>query len=453
MRRLLIVLAIAAVLALTGFATFKWAARNPQDLALRQLGEVAAEAYVFGYPLVLMDETRRAMLAVPDIETNWLHHQRERPQFGDEVVVRPNRDTLYSLAWLDLSNGPALLSYPDAGQRYWMAQVLDAWSDVEGSVGSSRLAPGAVGVQIAGPGWDGPVLEDYPRIEVSTDTAWLLIRIAVSDTPEDLEAARALQDEFWLTAHESEQPDFQRSRERPSDAVASLPATAFFLRMSLLLNTHPPRPADLAMTDRLEALGLVSGQYDETEFGPLARWAMARGVDVARDRLVQGVRSRPYGPTNWRTALNLGEYGTNYALRAGVALVGLGANLPQDALYPSTDIDSQGRALSGDHVYELRFAPGQSPPTSAFWSVTAYDSDGFLQDVDRHTLGDRDRLAREIDGTLVLRISADPPDDAPASNWLPVAPGAPFQLTARLYDPAPEALSGAWRMPPVERLD
>jgi hypothetical protein len=109
--------------------------------------------------------------------------------------------------------------------------------------------------------------------------------------------------------------------------------------------------------------------------------------------------------------------------------------------------------LSGDHVYQIRFGPGETPPAGAFWSVTAYDGNGFLQDVERPVLGDRDPLAFEPDGALTLTISAERPDDVPAGAWLQVRSGEPFQLTARLYDPAPEALSRAWRMPPVERVD
>ncbi len=453
MRRFVPVLLIAVVLAAAGYGVFQWACRNPDGLPMRDLGQAAGEAYVFGYPLVLMDETRRTMLASPEIETNWLHHRRALPGFGDEAVVRPNRDTLYSLAWLDLSDGPALLHYPGNAGRYWLAQIMDAWTDVDGAVGSRTAVPAVSGVQIAGPGWDGPRLEDYPRIEVSTDTAWLLIRVAVADAPYDLEAGRAVQDGFWLTAHESDQPDFEIREQRPADAVAAMAPDAFFARLAGLMQANPARVADAPMIERLEALGVTPQGYQDDGFGPLARMAVARGVEVARERLAQGVQSRPYGPTNWRTALGLGDYGTDYALRAGVALIGLGANRPEDAIYPSTDIDADGRALDGEHAYHIRFASGETPPADAFWSVTAYDADGFLQDVARPVLGDRDALVFEDDGALVLTISANRPDDVPARNWIEVAPGAPFQLTARLYDPQSQALSGAWRMPPVERLD
>mgnify|MGYP006273764631 FL=1 len=453
MRRLGPVLLIAAVLAATGFGAFTWAARNPEGLALRDLGRTAGEAYVFGYPLVLMDETRRAMLAAPDIESNRLHPRTDRPGFGDEAVVRPNRDTLYSLAWLDLSDGPALLDCPQDGDRYWLAQVMDMWTDVAGTAGPRTACGAAGGVQIAPPGWDGPRLADYPRIEVSTPHAWLLIRVGVADRPADLAAGQAFQEEFRLTAHAPDQAALEPPGQRPPDAVAALTPEEFFARLAALMALHPPRPADAPMLSQLAGIGLEPGAYEPEGFGPLARMAIARGVDTARERLSSGVQSRPYGPTNWRTALDLGDYGTDYALRAGVALIGLGANRPEDAIYPSTDMDSEGRLLSGDHVYRLRFAPGETPPARAFWSVTAYDADGFLQDVERHALGDRDRLVRDEDGGLTLTISAARPEGVPHGNWLPVAPEEPFQLTARLYDPAPPALSGDWRMPSVERLD
>jgi hypothetical protein len=453
MRRIVPVLLFLAALAAAGYAVFQWASRNPEGLALRDLGQAAGEAYIFGYSLVLMNETRRTMLASPDIAVNQLHHRRDLPAHGDEAVVRPNRDTLYSLAWLDLSAGPAILRFPETDGRYWLAQVMDAWSDVAGTAGSrtSGTAPGAV--MIAGPGWDGPALPGMARIEVDTQTAWLLIRIAVADTPADLDAGRALQDAFTLTAPTIEEPVHPMTDDRPAEAVAALPAEAFFQRVADRLAMDPPRPADVAMLAQLETLGVRPGDYDRDGLGPLARMAVERGVATARERLAQGVEARPYGPTGWRTALDLGDYGTDYALRAGVALIGLGANLPADAIYPSTDIDAAGRPLSGDHAYKIRFEPGAAPPAGAFWSVTAYDAEGFLQDVARHSAGDRDALSLDADGGLTLTISAQRPEGGPEMNWIQVAPGAPFQLTARLYDPAPAALSGEWRMPPVTRAD
>lgn len=455
MRRFAFILIALVGAGLIGFAGFSVAARNPDGLPLRALGQAAGETYVFGYPLVLMDETRRTVIAAPDsgVQINTLYRPRALPGFGDEAVVRPNRDTLYLLAFLDLSQGPAILRYPETRGRYWMVQVMDAWTDVAGVAGSRTTGSEPGAVMIAGPGWDGPALPGMARIAVSTDMAWVIGRIAVAPTQADMAAGHALQDQFSMTAPSVSDPDYQPRATRPPDAVAGLAAETFFQRLAALMQDNPARPADAPMLAKLSSIGVQPGVHDLTGYGVLARSAIRRGVEAARDRLDQAGRVGAYGPTNWRTALDLGDYGTRYDLRAGVALLGLGANLPEDAIYPRTDIDARGRALSGDHVYQIRFAPGETPPAGAFWSVTSYDAQGFLLDTPRHVIGDRDALVRDGDGGLTLTISAVRPEDGAPSNWLPVTAGAPFTLTARLYDPEPAALSGDWRMPAVRRVD
>ena len=157
----------------------------------------------------------------------------------------------------------------------------------------------------------------------------------------------------------------------------------------------------------------------------------------------------------WQTPPNLlGRYGTAYNIRAAVALVGLGANLPEDAIYPSARVDGEGKALHGAQRYRIRFLPGQLPPTRAFWSVTAYGADDFLLDVPegRHAVGSRQPLAANADGSVDLLVQADPPPPAMRTNWLPVRAGEPFQLTARLYWPEPAALQRRWHMPAIERV-
>lgn len=456
MRKLLI---IVAGLVFTGVLAIVWAARTPAELSLREVGQGAGDAYIYGYPLVLMDETRRAMLAAPasdigsGVRTNRLSHVRDLPDADDITVVRPNRDTLYSIAWLDLSQGPVILRWPDMGDRYWLFQTLDAWTDVVGTAGSRTAATGPGGVLIAGPGWDGPALPGMQRIQVETEMAWVLGRIAVAPTAEDIATGHALQDGFDLSGPAVRTPSALSPDLRPAEVVASMTAEAFFARLADLLEENPARFEDASMVDRLAQLGLAEGVYEPAGFGWIARKAKARGVSVARTRLVEEVSNLSGGPTGWRTALNLGDYRTDYALRAGVALIGLGANLPDDAIYPVTDVDSQGRALQGRARYQIRFEAGQEPPARAFWSVTAYNAEGYLQHVDQPTIGDRSALARAEDGSLTLTISARRPHDVPLSNWIEVRPGEPFQLSARLYDPQPQALSGDWQMPPVHRIE
>jgi hypothetical protein len=147
----------------------------------------------------------------------------------------------------------------------------------------------------------------------------------------------------------------------------------------------------------------------------------------------------------------MGRYGTDYRLRAGVALIGFGANLPEDAVYPTTDRDGNGDPLTGGRAYRLRFPPGNLPPARAFWSLSVYDGEGYLLPGvgGRHRLGSSDALQRDADGGLTLYLQPEAPVGDARANWLPLPPSGPVQLTLRLYEPGGEVLAGRWQPPAV----
>ena len=446
MVRILIALAGLIIIAA---ASWPWLTQNPEGLGLRALAERSGQTYIQGYPLVLTDVTRQALLAQTESPAlNTLYHRRTPPRFEDRTIVRPNLDTLYSVAFLDLSEGPVVLRTPDFSDRDWMFQVMDAWTVVAGAPSQRLNGPGPHAVMIASPHWADAAPEGMAVITVDSHTAWMIGRIAI--TPgEDLSEIHALQNEVSLSGAMSyDRP--QSVNDRPPEYVNALSSHAFFSRMAHSLSQSDPERLAL-----LTFLGLENTEsQDRNALGPLARKMVELGVGVARQRLEEGLQTRPYGPTNWRTLRDgMGEYGEDYALRAGVALVGLGANRAEDAIYPNTDIDSTGALLHGDHIYQIRFEAGQTPPVDAFWSVTVYNSQGYLIDTEtrRHTINSRTTLLQDADGGLTLRFSADPPPTA-RENWLPIPAGEPFALTARLYTPHPDALSGAWEMPAVTRI-
>jgi len=151
---------------------------------------------------------------------------------------------------------------------------------------------------------------------------------------------------------------------------------------------------------------------------------------------------------------NMGTYGTSYLRRANIAFGGLGANLPEDAVYPVAFIDGDGNTLTGANKYVLHFEKGQTPPANAFWSVTMYDKDGFQvpNPINRFAIGDRDKLAFNPDGSLDIYVQADSPGKDKEANWLP-APKGEFQPTMRIYSPRPEVLDGSWSPPPFKRVE
>lgn len=445
-----------AILALA--IAWSWATRNPADLSLRALGEAAGRGYIFGYPLILMDETRASVLRDAGVRSNRLHHVRTLPAAGDTTVVRPNTDTLYSLAWLDLADGPQVLHVPPMPGRYWLFQGLDAWTNVFADPGIRTAGSAGGRFLFAGPDWNGPVPDGATLYRSPTRMAWLLGRIEI-DGPEDLRPVQTLQDAVRLAPLDAARTQMIPAR-RPFDGdlpppgrLRAMEPRTVFRRLAALMAENPPAAEDTPALNLLAKINVEPADApDWSGFGPLALAAMAKGVETARSRLAD---ASP-GESGWTTPEpHIGSYGTDYAYRAGVARYGLGANLPEDALYPSTQTDASGASLEGGGVYRLRFEAGELPPVNGFWSITLYNAAGYLvaNPAERYTLSSRDSLVVDDDGAVTLDIHPGPPAPGREANWLPAPPEASFNLLGRLYWPRQRALSGKWTMPPVVRVD
>jgi hypothetical protein len=148
----------------------------------------------------------------------------------------------------------------------------------------------------------------------------------------------------------------------------------------------------------------------------------------------------------------MGVYGNYYLKRAIVAQFGLGANLPEDAIYPTNLFDDSGKPLDGANKYALHFDKGRTPPVAAFWSVTLYDNDGFqvANSLNRFALSSWMALKHNADGSLDLYFQNESPGPQKEANWLP-APKSAFNLLLRMYAPSSEALTGRWNPPSVVR--
>ncbi|MEY9931764.1 hypothetical protein ABH926_006413 [Catenulispora sp. GP43] len=148
----------------------------------------------------------------------------------------------------------------------------------------------------------------------------------------------------------------------------------------------------------------------------------------------------------------MGTYGNTYFKRAAVAAGGLGANPPEDAVYPILAVDADGEPLLGERDYILHFDAGALPPAGAFWSVTMYDGQGFqaANPIGRFALGDRDPLVYNADSSLDILFSHNDPGLERRANWLP-APTGPLGVTMRIYAPEPEVLDGRWSPPAVHK--
>ncbi len=425
---------------------------------------LGAEAYVFGYPLVVMEVTR-AHAAVTVGPENQLRRVRVFPDASFKGVVRPNVDTLYTSGFIDMSKGPWVFEMAPNDQRYQVMPFMDAWTNVFAAPGT-RLTGAAGGkFLLVGPGWQGSVPDGLSLLRSPTRLVWLIGRTqtnGVSDYP----VVHRLQDGLVLRPLDESptgapnpasaaQPDTLNGAPLPpAQQMQAMSTEVFFTQLAQLMVDNPPFEADGPMLLKLARIGVAPGQ--PPQWNVLDRLSVGLGRWLADRKVAQELKKPRELVRGWSTPpMILGQYGTSYNIRAVVAMVGLGANLPADAIYPQTQVDSNGDPLNGSQRYRLRFKAGELPPVNAFWSVTAYGTDDFLIDnpLQRYALGDRDPLVRNADGSIDLWIQADAPSPDKRSNWLPVKAGERFVLNARLYWPQETALNGRWGMPAVERID
>ena len=430
---------------------------------------LGAEAYLYGYPLVMMETTRiqSAKYIGPE---NQLRMVRQFPNAQFKEVVRPNVDTLYTTAFISMKEGPWVFEMPANDKRYELMPFMDAWTNVFASPGTRTSGNQGGTYLLAGPEWNGQVPKGMTLLKSPTDMVWLIGRTQTNGTA-DFATVHELQNRLRLSkwpqppdslsastdSKRDAQPSWQVSTEPSLTPVAQMKAlntTEFFNRLMKLMVSNPPSPEDAPLLARLAQLEIKPGQAVHLSGSNALSFSLGRWI--ANQRVMKALNTKAQDGSWSYPPLNLGRYGTDYNTRAAVAMVGLGANLPEDALYPNTALDHQGQALNGKHRYRLHFAANALPPVKAFWSITAYGADEFLIDnpLQRFAIGDRDPLVFNADGSLDLWVQATPPSQKEAAaNWLPVQMGAPFLLNARLYWPEDKALNGQWKMPVVERLN
>jgi hypothetical protein len=344
--------------------------------------------------------------------------------------------------------------------------MLDMWTDVFAVVGRRTTGTKVGTYVIVAPGWTGPLPDGVKKIEAPTSTIWIIGRTQTNG-PSDYDNVHKIQDGYKLTPLSQWGTEYTPPKNMPVDQSVDnktppltqanhLDGVAMLTRLADLMIKYPPHPNDYPMLFRLRALGIEPGKPFDA--GKLDPQTIADINDAAKDMLKYMPEVMPKQGTmvnGWNIGLeNMGTYGTSYLRRATIAMGGLGANLPEDAVYPVAFVDGSNNPLTGANKYVIHFDKGQTPPTDAFWSITMYDKDGFQvpNPINRFAIGDRDKLAFNPDGSLDIYVQADSPGKDKESNWLP-APKDVFQPTMRVYSPRREVLDGTWSPPPIEKVD
>ena len=431
--------------------------------------QIAAEAYLYLYPLVTMDLTRRVTTNLPPGQVqgfgpaNAFSHMTAYPDASFRAVVRPNFDTLYSSGWLDLAQGPVILSVPDMKGRYYLMPMLDMWSNVFAAPGTRTSGDGAAHFAVTPPGWSGTLPEGVQAIAAPTPTVWIIGRTQTNG-PADYAAVRAVQAGYKLTRlidwgkppvapPVTINPSIDM-KTPPKAQVDALKPADFFRRGVDLLGENPPQITDWSQVSRLERIGMERGKpYDLATLDPVIRTAVEQGAADGLKLMEERGGSIGKMVNGWQINTNLGVYGNDYFVRAVVAQRGLGANQPQDAVYPLNLLDGEGKPVMGENRYVVSFKKGELPPADAFWSLTMYDAEGFpvANPINRYALGDRDALVFNGDGSLDIFVQNEDPGPQQRANWLPGPAHGPITMTLRIYAPRPEALDGRWSPPPVVR--
>ena len=464
MRRYLTALAFGLVFA-CGVAPA--ATAEAATITAEEAHAIGVDAYLYFYSLVTMDVTRKQLTNQEPTPggiggpMNRFANVGAFPSADMKVVVRPNFDTLYSSGWLDLTKEPMVVSVPDTGGRYYLLPMLDMWTDVFASPGWRTTGTEAGNFLVTPPGWSGTVPDGFTEIKAPTPYVWIIGRTK-TDGPADYDGVHKIQEGYKITplsewGKEPVAPEVKIDpsidmKTPPKKQVDTMPAGPFFAYAADLLKLHPPHITDEPIIAQLKRIGFEVGtSFDLDKADPAVKKGLASAPEDAQKLMAWKVPTLARIANYWSMNTDtMGVYGNYYLKRAIVTQLGLGANLPGDAIYPLNLADDTGKPLDGASNYTLHFDKDQIPPARAFWSITLYDNDGFqvANSLNRFAVSSWMPFHYNPDGSLDLYFQNESPGADKEANWLP-APKGPYNLTMRLYAPKSEALTGRWNPPPV----
>ena len=428
---------------------------------------IGVEAYLYFYSPITMDLTRKQLTNQEPTPggiggpMNHFANVGSFPPADMRVVVRPNFDTLYSSGWLDLIKEPMVVSVPDTGGRYYLLPMLDMWTNVFASPGWRTTGTEAGNFLVTPPGWTGTVPDGMTRIDAPTPYVWIIGRTK-TDGPDDYDAVHKIQAGYKITplSRWGREPEEIKvtidpsvdMKTPPKLQVDTMSADKYFAYAAELLKLQPPHITDQPIIARLKRIGFEVGKsFDLDQADPAVKKGLANVPEDAQKLMAWKVPTLARIANGWSMNTDtMGVYGNYYLKRAIVTQLGLGANLPEDAIYPLNLADDTGKPLDGANNYVLHFDKGQTPPVDGFWSVTLYDPKGFqvANPLNRFAVSSWMPFKNNADGSLDLYFQNESPGADKEANWLP-APKGPFNLTMRLYAPKSDALTGKWNPPPV----
>ena len=427
------------------------------------------QSYVYGYPLVMMDVTRKVLTAAPAPNATGtaapLNQLARMPTYVSpdfKNVVRISLNSLWTTGFVDLKE-PVVLTVPANKDRYYVFSVMNMWTDVFASVGTRTTGTEAGNFLFAGPDWKGTTPPGIKQVfRSSTRYAWMLGQTQANG-PSDFAFVRAIGDQYQLTPLSAWGKPYTPPNDvavdpevilnvTPPDQVAKMDAQTFFNRLAMAMKDNPPYAEDKDALEKLKSIGVEPGKpFDIGKLDPRTRAGLEKAVADILGKIAEKIPELK-NEQGWILFQTLGRYGSDYETRAGVAFMGLGANMREDTIYPTAYLDGSGNPLDSAYKYVMHFDKGQLPPTNATWSVSQYKGNFYERNVlDRYAISPWMPLKFNADGSLDIYLQPESPGADKESNWLPTPPGQ-FNLTLRNYYPKEVAYDGTYKVPPVRKV-
>ncbi len=433
--------------------------------------QIAADAYIYAYPLVVNATTREVMTAVPrpgreKAPMNQLANQR-LPPTSNSTITYAEPDVLNSTAWLDLSKEPLVIDLPDAGKRFVTLSLVSAWGEVFAAPGTRTTGGQKKQLILTGPQWTGTVPTNMQRIVAPTNSVWLVGRTQLKSSA-DYDRVYRFQDNLRITTLS----EYGQKIIKPMsvnfnldvdvrtpilDQVDNMDARNYFSAFASELRKNPPAPTDGAMISRLAALGIFPNKdFDYDALPAHVKEGLNSGYFAGQSQFADFQRGTPNlrMVNGWGHPILVGSYGGNYKARALMKKLGFETAAPQDMTFAKASVDGRGERLNGGFKYLLKFPKNQTPPVNGFWTVSLYNTRKFFvpNALERYSLGSDDHLKVNADGSIDLYVQAVSPGKNLESNWLPSPPSEDFNLVMRMYWPQQSVLDGKWKIPELEKI-
>jgi len=443
---------------------------TPDDAKAKQAYALGIQAYIWGYPMVVMQKSRDAMTKGGDAPVTPEQFNKSGLLFAPvnqvanawgmlgpkfSAVQSGNSDTQYSVTWFDSTAEPYVLHLPDAKGRYYTFQFIDAYTNNFHYASTRTMGSQEQAYALVGPGWKGKLPANVTRVDCPTPTGFIIGRWFVA-SDKDVSAVNAIQKQVTMTPLSSYGKQYTPPKVKVVPAKEYTGDLAFFEQLgdTLVINGAPA--ADAGLLGLLENIGLTTDRgFDPSGLTDAERKSLAQAVKDGEGILAAKSASMGKDVNGWQLSPVLDEYfGTSYLFRAAIGYQAMFVNTPIEAYYPGVFKDTDGKVLDGSTgKYSITFPKGKTPPADAFWSVTMYDAKKRLMvenSLNRYKIGSADKLEVAADGSTTLYIQAESPGKDKESNWLP-APKEPFYMLMRMYLPKIEVLNGQYEIPGVEK--